>query len=269
MANLYEAESSIWGSTPLFHGKILPDSTVAYDFTSPIVKPEKLLDMEIGGNYKTENYSFDANFYWMNYNDELVPNGTLNIFGEPKDGNAPHTLHYGIELQASAVLINNNIGKINLSANATFSKNKILDYNYITSSGEIVSLKDNPIGGFPDAMANIIVSYTKDGLYFSLTGKYASGWRTDNYGDLLITNNALINDLQTSSGYYVDNKLEPYFIFNGDISYTFKNVIEFKSIKLQLQGFNLLNRLYAAGAEGKEFYPGAERNVFMAVELGL
>jgi len=100
-----------------------------------------------------------------------------------------------------------NIGKINLSANATFSKNKILDYNYITSSGEIVSLKDNPIGGFPDAMANIIVSYTKDGLYFSLTGIYASGWRTDNYGDLLITNNALINDLQTSSGYYVDNKL--------------------------------------------------------------
>jgi outer membrane receptor for ferric coprogen and ferric-rhodotorulic acid len=36
---------------------------------------------------------------------------------------------------------------------------------------------------------------------------------------------------------------------------------------LQFKVNNLLNKLYAAGAEGKEFFPGAERNFYFGTEI--
>jgi len=198
MRNLYAADDSYFGAEPLFKGRILEDGTKLYDFGNPLVKPESMFDLELGGAYKNDNYSFNINLYWMNYNDELVKSGALDIFGNPIDGNAPHTLHFGLELQASAVILKGNAGNVYVSANATFSKNKIIDYNYITSNGGVISLKDNPISGFPDAMANLQLRYTKNDFYISLLGKFVGSYRTDNYGDFLTTNNILIKDLQVA-----------------------------------------------------------------------
>jgi outer membrane receptor protein involved in Fe transport len=67
--------------------------------------------------------------------------------------------------------------------------------------------------------------------------------------------------------YYADNVLDAYNVVDLDISYTFEDVLTLESFRLQARINNLFNRLYAAGGEGREFFPAAERNFFVATEI--
>ena len=89
---------------------------VRYDFKSPFAKPEKLFDVEMGTGYRTENFRFSVNMFWMEFTDELVKSGAVDIFGQPVTGNAERTRHIGIELDGSSTLTAN----ISLSGNATY-----------------------------------------------------------------------------------------------------------------------------------------------------
>ncbi len=268
MRNLYAADDAFFGAKPLFRGQII-DGSEYYDFNNPIVKPERMLDYELGFTWRTQKYYLNANLYWMEYRDELVKSGQVDIFGNPVDGNADQTRHYGIELSAAADIISGSAGKLNISANATFSSNKIIKYNFITSDNKIVSLDGNAIAGFPDEMANVNINYFFGNLFASLTGRFVGSMRTDNFGDLIKTNQDLITNMRNdfNSGYYNDNILDAYYVFDLNLSYTFKDVVMMQGIRLQAQVRNLLNRLYAAGAEGKDFFPAAERSFFFGAEF--
>lgn len=268
MVNLYNASEAFTGKKPLFEGDTV-GANVRYDFEKPLIKPERMFDLELGYNYRNEDYFFAANFYWMKLSNELVKSGTTDIFGNPIDGNAESTTHMGLELQASAMLLRSNYGHLILSANSTISKNNIDEYDFVTGSGEIVSLKDNPISGFPEFIAGARLSYTIADLFVSLSTKIVGEFRTDNFGDMLNTNQVLIKHLRDKWAYYADNKVDSYNIYNLDLSYTFRKICFGESFKVQLQVNNLFNKLYAAGGEGQEFFPAAERNVFVGFELGL
>lgn len=268
MNNLYAASDAYSGAMPLFEGVSNEDGSVNYDFSKPLVKPERMLDIEFGATYRDTKYFVSANAYAMLYSDELVKSGKLDLFGDPVVGNAPKTEHIGIELQASALVMNCAAGKLTASANMTVSSNKIVEFDFLTDEGEKISLKDNPIAGFPDFMAAFRIGYEWESLYFGLTCKHVGQYRTDNYGDLILTNEKLKAQMSSDfEGYYADNTLDAYTVFNADLSYTFKNVLSFNSVRFQLQVNNLTNLLYAAGAEGKEFFPAAERNVFLGIEV--
>ncbi|NLO20056.1 MAG: TonB-dependent receptor plug domain-containing protein [Ignavibacteria bacterium] len=271
MSSLYPASDAYSGATPLFEATIDEQGNKLFDFSKPLAKPEKMLNFELGGNYGRDNFTFGANFYWMQYFDELVKSGQLDILGEPIDGNAPKTLHYGLELDAACFLYKKVDSYLSLSANATFSRNRIIEYDFITNQGEAISLKDNEIAGFPSLMANIMFNYNLNDFFASIKGKYLGNSRTDNFGDLITKDSRIINHLKNDymSGYYSDNVLDSYFVVNADFSYTFKNILDFQAIRLQLQINNLLNRIYAAGGEGKDFFPAAERNLFFGIELGI
>ena len=266
LSNLYDAASSMWGYTPKFETKTLSDSSLAYNFSNPIVKPEQLLDYELGYTYRNENLFFNANFYWMEYNNELVISGKTSPFGESIEENAPKSRHIGTELQITGNVFKNQYGKLDISANTTISKNTIVKYD-LTDNSNTVSLAGNQIAGFPDFMANLILSYTIDEFFVSLHGQYVGGFRSDNFGDLLTTNADFMRQLMSSS-YYADNKVDAYTVFNLNMGYTFKNIFTFQHLKLHAQVNNLFNRLYAANALGKEFFPAAERNIFIGLELG-
>lgn len=268
MRNLYAADDAFFGAVPLFEGD--PSGrTFRYDFSKPLVKQEKLLDFELGWNLKTNDYLFSANLYYMRFTDELVKSGKLDIVGNPIDGNAPGTLHYGLELSAAAKILSFRDGNVSISANTTISSNKIVDYNFITNTGESVSLKDNEISGFPGMLANIRLSGEFKGLFASVYMRAAGESRTDNFGDMLKNDSRIINHLRADyGGYYDDNILDAYTVFNADLSYTFRNVLHLQDLKIQMQVINLFNKLYAAGAEGKEFFPAAERSIFVGIELG-
>jgi len=280
MKNLYAASDAYYGESPQFKSISLEDGTSAYDFSSPYVKPEKMFNIEAGWGFKTSRFNLNSNIYWMEYFDELVKSGQLDMFGAPIDGNAPRTRHYGVELSGNALLANfTGIGSLVLGANMTYSQNPIIDYEYITGSGEAVSLKNNSIAGFPDIMGNLRLSLQNDNLFISILMRHVGSFRTDNFGDLLTTNQAIIDDLRgwfdedsgtyPWNGHYSDNTVDAYTVFNADIAYTIRSIPGIPSFKINAQIVNLFNKLYAASGAGREFFPGGERTVFVGFELGL
>jgi iron complex outermembrane receptor protein len=251
MRNLYAAEDSYFGATPLFavdtsRGR----SEVRYDFTRPIVRPERMLDMELGSRFQTGAVSGAATVYWMEFTDELVRSGQRDIFGVPVDGNAPRTRHYGAELELSGVVAEGGFGVLKASGNATFSRNVIVEYTLQNSDGTATSLAGNPIAGFPDVMGALRLTFEREDVFASIAGRHVGALYTDN----------LKNERR---------KNDAYTVFSVDAAYTFRQVLGAKSLRLRAQINNLFNALYASGGVGDEFFPAAERNVFFAIELSL
>lgn len=264
MCNLYDASSSYSGSVPLFECDTV-GGVVRYDFSKPLVNPEKMLNFELGYNYISDRYRFSANGYWMEYFDELVKSGQVDIFGMPIDGNAPRTRHIGLELSGTAKVFDSpSWGTVEISANTTISTNKIIDFDYIADDGSKISLKDNAIAGFPDFMANVRLSYINGGFYASLLTRSVGESRTDNFGEMITKTPSLISELG-----YADNKLDAYTVCNLDLSYSMNDILSFQNIKVQAQVINLFNKLYAAGAEGKEFFVAAERSFYFGLQFGI
>ncbi len=275
MKNLYHASETYSDAVPKFEYQIekINDTTsiTKYNFNSPNAKPEKMLDLEFGVNYAKTDYKLNANFYFMDYNDEFVKTGKKDKFGTTLDENASRSRHIGVELSGDYWLINQAEHKLGLWANMTYSKNYFIDYDvYFNDNKDKISLKDNEIAGFPSFMSNFGVNYINKGLYAGLTGKYVGEFYTDNYGELLQTNQIIISDMQADwQGYYADNVVDSYLVFDLDAAYTFTNVAFMKSVKFQVQVNNLMNKLYAFSGDGKEFFPAAERSIFVGIELGL
>lgn len=266
MRNLYAAEDSWFGATPLFESQ-LQDGNVLYDFSNPLVEPEKMLNVELGWTYRKSNYYANVNFYWMEYFDELVRSGQVDVFGAPIDGNAPRTRHYGIELQGSATIDLNKIGDLTVNGTFTYSQNPIIEYNFQTFSGQEVSLEGNDIAGFPDIMTNIRLTYEKGGFFTSILMRHVGEFRTDNFGDLLTEDSRIREHL--GGGYYADNINDAYTVFDLNAGYNFIEVLGIRNIKIDLQVMNLTNNFYSAYAIGKDFFPAAERNIFMGIEIGI
>ncbi|MFC2130130.1 TonB-dependent receptor [Bacteroidota bacterium] len=267
MKNYFAAEEAYYGAQPQFESVDI-NGEIGYDFSVPLVKPESMLDFELGWNYRTESYNISVNGYWMEYFDELVSSGIVDIWGRPVDGNIPRTRHIGLELQGSAVLFNNSSGLLKLSTNATFSNNRIVEFDFVTNTGDLVSLADNLIAGFPDIMGAVRLSYALGKFYCALSGRYVGEFRTDNYGNM-ISDSVIQTHLANDWNVYIDNKVDAYFLMNADISYTFEKILSLQTLKIQAKANNLLNELYAAYGIGKTFFPAAERNFFIGIELGL
>jgi iron complex outermembrane recepter protein len=248
LKDLYKAEESIWGSTPQFEADSA-GGIVRYDFAKPLAKPEHLLDLELGGVYRNGRTMASVSIFWMEFQDELIKSGTVDIFGEPVMGNAIRTRHIGIELQGQRELASG----ITLGGNATLSNNRLVNYSVVerVSNGIVIrqSLDGNPIAGSPDFMGNIRLSYSEGDLTASLAGKYVGDFYTDNTKDNLLKNDA-------------------YMVVNATMSYriTFGQGI---SLILRGEARNLLNALYTMSGEGNEFFPAAERNYILGTSLQL
>lgn len=258
MLNLYYAEG-YWfsGQGPLF----AVDTTGGgrrYNFSSPLVRPEHMLDLEAQYTYASRNLRLTGTAYYMSFTDELVKNGARDIFGVPIEGNAPATRHIGVELQARWTAYRGTAGMIELWGNATFSRNTIVDYTYQLDTSTI-SLAGNTIAGFPDVLANVGFTYSVGGFSVGVTGKYVGTMYTDNFGS---------DGVKAGVG-YADNTIDPIFIVNGLASYELKRTGPFPTLRLRVQSNNVTDRLAIAGGNGKEFYPMARRNIFVAIDVEL
>ncbi len=257
LKNYYDAEGSYYGSAPQFERN--PDGS--YDYNSPIVKPETMNDFETGFVFAENDLYFSANVYYMLFQNEIVKNGELNIFGDPVTGNMKSTLHKGIELTGSYKL---NRG-LSLTVNGSYSDNKIAEGKRYIGSGDVISLDGNTIGGFPNLLANAMITYNNSGFHSSLLFKYVGKYYSDNFGD------NLSGYLRRHPGFvnYPDNVVDAYWVVNFLGSYEFSLSSIFPKVKVYGSINNLFDKLYAAYAVGKEFYPAAERNFAVGVNLGL
>ncbi len=221
-------------------------------------------DFELGYSFIGKSYNVTLNLYYMLFNNEIVQNGKLDIFGQPITGNFKSTLHKGIELSGELKPIN----EIEIYANATYSNNTITDgTTYLDDNGNSITLNlnGNKLGGFPNFLANIGISGKYEGFYMQLSGKYVGAFYSDNYGK------NLSDYLQNYPGLigYTDNVNDAYFTADFFASYELKTPGALSPSKVFIQVNNIFDRLYSANAIGEEFFPAAERNFLMGVQVGL
>ncbi|HUI09889.1 MAG TPA: TonB-dependent receptor [Bacteroidota bacterium] len=245
LTNLYDAESStLYDATPQFRADTV-GGAVVYDFSKPLIVPEKLLDLEWGLRATEPGAEGSVTVYLMDFHDELVETGQVNVFGEPITGNASHTRHEGIELEGAVRLA----GPFTLSGTLTASRNRIIHATGFPGGGTAEVLDGNPIGGFPDVLGNARLTYRTESVTASVLGRYIGAFHTDNYNDENNTTDAAV-------------------VFDGQVVV---KLPPFAGTSLTLRGEirNIFDTLYLAGGQGNTFFPAAERNVVFGLSLHL
>jgi iron complex outermembrane receptor protein len=246
LKNLYDAAEA---STPPSWGRVVPQFSLSpaggYDFGRPLVKPESLFDLEVGGGMGVEGGRLELNFYWMEFTDEIVKSGQVDRFGQPVTGNAARTRHLGIELSGR---VRSESGW-DFSANATAGRNRFVRHTDY-SSGAPVVLDGNPIAGFPDILANARIGYRRSHVGVSLSGRFVGKQYTDNFKDPA-------------------NTVDPFFVTDALISCRADELPGGVTVEAKLQVNNVFDVLYAAYGEGTQFFVGAERSIFLTLAFQL
>jgi iron complex outermembrane receptor protein len=253
----YEADESSGGYEPNFAKNL----NGTYNYSDPLVKPETMNDFELGYSFVNNNISVNLNFFYMFFNDEIVANGKVDIYGQPLESNMNETEHRGIELSTAFHLPDG----FDLTANASLSKNRIISGLYFIDSTNSISLNGNNITGSPDFLTNFGVTYTNKNLFVQFLGKYVGYFYSDDFADKL--NQYLIEYPGFVS--YPDNKNDGYFAADFYVSYQFQEFPALTPSKIFIQINNIFDRLYSASAIGGEFFPMADRNIMAGVQIGL
>lgn len=246
---------------------------VRRDFTdSPLTetpRPENLQNIEFGIRAQKERFTYNANFYYMKYKDQLVLTGQLNDVGSYIRENVANSYRAGIELDG-AYRLNS---KWTLGGNIAVSRNKISEFTeYIDDYAaadfrqEEVQYSDVDIAFSPNMIGAAIIDFKpiKD-LEISFLYKYVSEQFLDNTQD-------------------ANRKLDAYW--TGDLRFNYAVRPRFvKNMEITLLVNNIFNRLYESngytfsyflpneGQSGRElvtenfYYPQAGTNFLAGIKF--
>lgn len=193
-------------------------------------KAERLYDWELGYAYSSSRWTASANFYYMKYKDQLVLNGKLNEIGELMAENVPDSYRLGLELAAGVKITD----WLRWDVNATISRNRIKNYvGYVSDYDEdwndmytqtAVEKGNTTIAFSPSFIANSIFSLDYKGFKAVFQSQVVSRQYLDNFEN-------------------EEDSLDPYFVNNLDLSYTFK-LPHIKSITAGVTFYNLFSEQY-------------------------
>ena len=214
------------------------DFTDRYMFSSDgYPSPERLIDFELGYNYIAPRLTLGVNLYYMHYHNQLVATGMVNDGDDALNVNVDRSYRRGVELMASW----KSTKWLTLSANATLSQNKILDY--------VDQLKDSPTYGqnlgtktisySPSVVGSLIADFHYKG--FSLL------WHTQYVGKQYFTN----NEVEALS-------LDAYCVTNLDIAYTLE-LKDKRSVRFGVAVNNLFSTMYESNGYGYSYMWDGER----------
>lgn len=124
-----------------------------------IVKPEEVIDNEIGINYISNKLKLQANVYVMKFTNEMIAAGPMGYNSLPIMINVPNSLRYGFELD----------GSYKLNKSFTYSANTtVSDGHFKVDSGTYAYLFN------PNFMLKHSINYTLNKLFVSLNQVYIS-----------------------------------------------------------------------------------------------
>jgi iron complex outermembrane receptor protein len=224
---------------------------------------EQLIDWETGLEFKRPKYAINANFYYMDYRDQLVLTGKINDVGAYTRTNVPKSYRAGLELQFKYALNK----KFSSNYSITFSQNKIAEFteyidNYDEYTQVAIQHKNTNIALSPNLTTTRTFNWKpNDKLSFFWTSKYASKQFLDN------TQNK-------------DRILDAYFINDINAHWTILNKAKF-TLLLQLYANNILNVKYAPNVytysyiydrsviTSNNYYPMAGRNYWVSLKIDL
>ncbi len=258
MKSLYDGEEAGAGFMPQFER----DSDGSFDYERPIVKPERLTDIELGAQLESQDLRLRLTGYWMEFRDEIVPSGGLDQFGVPRTGNADRTRHLGVEIELAARIFPG----LNAFANATFSRNRIIEFTeYVTLpdfSIEPIDRAGNPIAGFPSRSGNLGITYEYAGLTLRTDARLAGKQYVDNSGGR--SADGMIDD---------DYQVDPYALVSATVQWEFSDRSVLSGLLLSLDVNNVLDsNVLLYGNEGfgePQFFPAATRHVFLRAQYRL
>jgi len=197
------------------------------DYESGSVKPERLIDYELGWKYNTQKVKISANAFYMNYKDQLVLTGALNDVGSPIFTNSGKSYRVGLEVESTIAIAD----KLILNPNVTLSQNKNQDF-YFQRDGVLQNLGNTDIAFSPNLIVGNRLTFLpiKD-FQISLLSKFVSEQYMGN-----------IDSKQS--------KLEAYFVNDLNINYEWKINKSIKSIILS----GLINNIFDLEYESNGYF---------------
>jgi iron complex outermembrane receptor protein len=232
------------------------------DYESGSVKPERLIDYELGWKYNTQKVKISANAFYMNYKDQLVLTGALNDVGSPIFTNSGKSYRVGLEVESTIAIAD----KLILNPNVTLSQNKNRDF-YFQRDGVLQNLGNTDIAFSPNLIVGNRLTFLpiKD-FQISLLSKFVSEQYMGN-----------IDSKQS--------ELEAYFVNDLNINYEWKINKSIKSIVLSGLVNNIFDLEYESNGyfytydddwsnpgnittiEGAGFFPQAGINFILGLSL--
>jgi len=205
------------------------------------LKPEKMVDVEIGYTYTSEKLSASANVYLMEYWDMLLETGRLSNVGYAIKENVARSWRRGVELAAAW----QPLSWFKTDANLTLSVNRIKDYTeYVqhvdTYDGWSMTGRTTPVSYgrttmlmSPSATGMMRLSFMPlKSLILSVDGKYVGKQFLD-------------NTMAES------RSIPAYFVSNLGVSYSLPlrrslNFARDDEIRISLYVNNIFNNMYYA-----------------------
>lgn len=194
-------------------------------------KPETLHDVELGIEKSMTRFSWSGTLYYMNYKDQLVLTGKINDVGAYTRTNIPKSYRMGVEFQGGV----NVVTWMNINANLTLSRNKVIDFTEYVDDYDLGTQKTNQyhktnIAFSPNTVGAATINFLPCGnLELSLLGKYVDKQYLDN------TQNE-------------NRKLNPFYTQDVRAIYTFKSLKigtgQLKELSIAGQVNNIFNKKY-------------------------
>ena len=211
--SLYDAETA--GSVPLFANG------------QPIIKPEKVNDIELGGTWRSPRAAASVNLFRMDFRDELVDYQFNTDLGYAVPANAARSVHQGVELAGRTAHGLTPGLDLTLDANATFSDNRFVRYTELIDDFTYVVHDGKQIGFFPAVLGNLSARLGWKQASVGLAVQYASRMFLDNNE----------SDAASIAPHTVLNLLGRWRVPAGERGHA----------QLSLHVLNLLDHRYAAG----------------------
>lgn len=203
-------------------------------------KREKLNDIELSIERTNKLINWSATLYYMHYKDQLVLTGQINDVGAYTRTNIPKSYRAGVELQGGAKISS----WMNVLANLTLSKNKVLDFtefidDYDLGGQKINQYKTTDIAFSPSITGGATMSFLPcENFELNLLSKYVNKQYLDN------TQNK-------------NRKLNAFYTQDIRAIYTFKNKW-LKELNLIGQVNNILNKKYEPNGYTFSYIYGGE-----------
>ena len=173
------------------------------------IKPEFVIDNELGYIYNTTNLYFSTNVFYIDFENEIVINGQFGSNSLPLHSNVANSIRYGLEFDFEY-----NFNKIRLTNSSSYSQNKIKEDN-----NETIHIMS------PSLIINQNISYSLKPFYFTLMFRYQDKSYID-YGNLYSIDEFYTFDFKTlyhkgifTVGIAINNIFDKNYFSYGHMNY--------------------------------------------------
>lgn len=232
------------------------------------VRPERVVDLELGWNHRSAKLELAANLYAMEFRNEIASSGELSDIGLLLRRNVDRSYRRGVELEATWQAT----PKLRLLTNANLSRNRISSwtqfYDVYDEAGNWIDsapVRYDDVSPLltPEVLASQAVEYTPSSrLSFGAVGRYAGKGYLDNTND---------GALVTPSYFLVDARASVRVTSWARLSLQVNNLFDRERVFANGYSYNYMLE-DASGSRGitgtPYYYPQATRNAIIMLEAG-